>query len=214
MRGTYSCRDSLYAWCRAALWRAGCVLLLALSAALTACGRATPVAAVAPTPTVQIRHRDALRLMWDSGDLGAGYSLAEEYRLEAGKGWGEDTTRLSGYRKAFEGGTGVFSRIVCQIECYISIRDAQGAYRSYREKLTTDLKANAAYGSVSDSEEGLLGDWNRMYVARARDTMTVHLVFLRENVFVELVFTGPNVPEVPDRAARQARLLDERIFQR
>jgi hypothetical protein len=151
--------------------------------------------------------------MLDAKDLGSGYEAVEAHRLEPGRGWGDDTTRLSGYRMAFAGDRGVFSRITCQVECYLSVKDAQDAYRAYRERLAADLKGNASYESVSDSEERLLGDWNRMYTIRGQDLLTVHYVFLRENVFVELALSGRDVPEFPDQAARQARLLDERIFQ-
>jgi hypothetical protein len=194
-------------------WLVGCGLCV-LGACLSACAGPTAVLNLAPTPTLQIRHRDALPLMLDSADLGAGYKAVEVHRLERGKGWGDDTTRLSGYRMVFEGGVGVFSRIVCQVECYLSVEDAQSAYRAYREDLAGDLRASAAYESVSDSEERLLGDWNRLYTARSRDSVTLDYIFLRENVLVDLSLAGPDAPDFPVQADRQARLLDERIFQR
>jgi len=160
-----------------------------------------------------IRHRDANTLMPSVGDLGQGYQATEKHRLERGKGWGEDTTRLSGYRNVFVGSQSVFSRVECQIECYLSVTDTQAAFRVLREQLGADLRGNAANDSVTDGEERMLGDWNRVFTVRSGDDLTLHYVFLRENVLVVLALTGPDAPDFPDQAARVARLLDERIFQ-
>jgi len=147
-------------------------------------------------------------------DLGPGYHLVETGRLERGRGWGEDTTRLSGYRTVFEGGGDVFSRLVCQVECYLSVADGQEAYLAYLAALPAQLDGDPVYGSVADHEERALGDWNRVFVARAEGVEIVHVLFLRENVFVDLAFTGTGAPQTIDLAARQARLVDERIFAR
>jgi hypothetical protein len=151
--------------------------------------------------------------MPSADDLGQGYQAAAKYGLERGMGWGEDTTRLSGYRNVFAGSQSVFSRIECQIECYLSVTDTQAAFRALREQLDADLKGNAANDSVTDGEERMLGDWNRVFTVRSGDDLALHYIFLRENVLVELAMTGPDAPDLPDQAARLARLLDERIFQ-
>lgn len=191
-----------------------CVTAVLVGVSLVACGRPAPTRVRVPTPTVVIRHRDALSLMPVSEDLGPSYRAVEERRLERGKGWGDDTTRLSGYRTVFEGPGEAFSRIVSQVECYLSVEDAQAAYRAYRESLSSDLRGNASNESVTEGEERLLGDWNRMFSVRSPNGLTVHYVFIRENVFVELALTGQDVPDLPDQAARQARLLDERVYKR
>ena len=189
------------------------LLFVCAVAGLSSCGpEATRVAHV-PTPTLAIRHRDANTLMPLANDLGQGYQAVEKHRLEHGRGWGEDTTRLSGYRNVFAGSQSVFSRIECQIECYLSVTDTQAAFRALREQLNGELRGNAANESVTDGEERLLGDWNRVFTVRSGDDLTLHYVFLRENVLVEVALTGPDAPDLPDQAARLARLLDERIFQ-
>ena len=194
-------------------WLVWWVGVLACAGSLVACSKTTPTPVRFPTPTVTIRHRDALPLMITSEDLGGGYEAIEAQRLERGNGWGDDTTRLSGYRTVFRG-KGVFSGVVCQVECYLSVKDAQDAYRAYREQLAGELEGNAAYESVRDSEVRLLGDWSRKYTAQAQDVVVMHHIFLRENVFVNLTLSGSDAPEFSDQADRLARSLDERIFQR
>ena len=193
-------------------WRIALLFVCAVIG-LSSCGpEATRVARI-PTPTLAIRHRDADTLMPSAGDLGQGYRAAEKHRLERGKGWGEDTTRLSGYRDVFAGSQSVFSRIECQIECYLSVTDTQAAFRALREQLDADLRGRVANDSVTDGEERLLGDWNRVFTVRSGDDLTLHYIYLRENVLVVLVMTGLGAPDLPDQAARLARLLDERIYQ-
>jgi hypothetical protein len=194
-------------------WLTWCVGVLACVGSLAACSKTTPTPVRVPTPTVTIRHRDALPLVLTSGDLGGAYEVMETQRLEPGIGWGDDTTRLSGYRTVFRG-KGVFSSVACQVECYLSVKDAQDAYRAYREQLAGDLEASASYESVRDSEVRLLGDWSRRYTAQTQDVVVVHQIFLRENVFVDLTLFGSDAPEFSDQADRLARSLDERIFQR
>jgi len=194
------------------VWRIALVFVCAATG-LSACGPEATRVAYIPTPTLAIRHRDANALMPSADDLGRGYQTAEKHRLERGKGWGEDTTRLSGYRNVFAGSQSVFSRIECQIECYLSVTDTQAAFRALREQLNADLKGNVANDSVTDGEERMLGDWNRVFTVRSGDDLALHYIFLRENVLVDLAMTGTDAPDLPDQAARLARLLDERIFQ-
>ena len=190
-----------------------CIWVLMQLGLLTSCNQDAPLPIHFPTPTIiSIRHRDAFPLIMTADDLGGGYRTVEMHRLEQGKGWGDDTTRLSGYRATFESGRGVFTHISSQVECYLSVVDAQIAYRAYRETLTAQIKGNATYQSVKDTEESLLGDWNRRLAVTLQREMIIHCIFLRENVFVELALTGPESPELLDQAVRQARLLDERIY--
>jgi hypothetical protein len=94
------------------------------------------------------------------------------------------------------------------------VSDAQTAYRAYRQQLESDLEADAGYDSVTDTEERLLGDWNRKFTLTGPSGATqIRYLVLRENVLVELAFFGPESPEFADQAARKARLVDERIFQ-
>jgi hypothetical protein len=44
--------------------------------------------------------------------------------------------------------------------------------------------------------------------------MRIEYVFLRNNAFVYLSFSGPQGTTFADKAAEQARLLDSRIFRR
>jgi hypothetical protein len=153
--------------------------------------------------------------MLQAQDLGATYQNTETQRLDRGRGWGDDTTRLSGYRMTYESADGVFSRVECQVECYLSVSDAQTAYRAHRQQLAASLDASAKYDSVRDSEERLLGDWNRKFImTESSGAIEIRYLVLRENVLAELTFAGPDSPEIADQAARKARLLDERIFQR
>jgi hypothetical protein len=195
-----------------------CTLLFAFAVAGTVagCRRATATPVRLPTPTIEVRHTDALPLMTSTTQTLAedGYQPVQEHRLERGLGWGEDTTRLSGYRTVFEGGGGAFSQVLCQIECYLSVEDAQNAYRAYRETLTTKLKGNPSYGPMIESEEEQLGDWNHKYAVAVETAAIIHYIFLRENVLVEFALTGPESPTFPDQAARQARVLDTLIYSR
>ena len=192
-----------------------CIWALTQLGLLTACSQKTPTPVRISTPTtMSIRHRDAFPLIMTADDLGGGYRTVEMHRMEPGKGWGDDTTRLSGYQAVFESGRGVFTRISSQVECYLSVVDAQIAYRAYHETLAARIRGNATYESIKDAEESLLGDWNRRLAVTFQGQMIIHYIFLRENVFVELALTGPESPEFRDRAARQARLLDERIYSR
>jgi hypothetical protein len=193
-----------------------CALLTVCLGIVVACGRPRPTPIRLPTPTIEVRHIDALPLMASTAQAlaGDGYQALEEHRLERGLGWGEDTTRLSGYRTVFGGGGGAFSQVVCQIECYLSVEESQQAYRAYRETLTSRLQGNPSYGPMIESEEEQLGDWNHKYAVSAEGSAIVHYIFLRENVLVEFAFTGPESPTFPDQAARQARVLDKQIYSR
>jgi hypothetical protein len=188
------------------------MLLVALVGLLAGCGRAAEGRAETPTALPEIRYRDALPLMLETQDLGSGYEIAETQRLPKGKGWGEDTTRLSGYRFVFHGQGEPFATVTCQVECYLTVREAQEAYRAFRQGIAAELKENSAYETAYDTEERLLGEWNHVYTAQSKSTMLVEYVFLRNNAFVFLSFEGPQTTEFADAAAQQARSLDERIF--
>lgn len=188
------------------------VLLTVLVGSLTGCGRATEARTETPTALPEIRYRDALPLMLNTKELGVGYQLAETHRLPRGKGWGEDTTRLSGYRSVFRGLGKPFDTVTCQVECYLTLKEAQDAYRAFRQGIAAELKSDSAFETVHDTEERLLGEWNHAYTAQSKDTMLIEYVFLRNNAFVFLSFAGPITPEFGDKAAEQARSLDERIF--
>jgi hypothetical protein len=103
---------------------------------------------------------------------------------------------------------------VSQVECYLSVEDAQNAYRAYREELTAELKGKPSYGPMIETEEEQLGDWNHKFAVSVESSAIVHYIFLRENVLVEFAFTGPESPTFPDQAARQARVLDKQIYNR
>jgi hypothetical protein len=182
---------------------------------LSACATATPSALPAPTLTVEIRYRDALGLLLTAEDMGPAYRKIDVRRLDRGEGWGEDTTRLSGYRIILESDEGLFSRVECQAECYLTVSDAQLAYRAYRQQLTDSLESSGRYSVVNESEERLLGDWNRKFtMTGAGASSEIRYLVLRENVLAELVFAGSETPEFSDQAARKARLFDERVFER
>jgi hypothetical protein len=187
-------------------------LLFVLLWVSAGCAAATRDPREAPTALPEIRYRDALPLMLQAHDLGSGYGIAETHRLARGKGWGGDTTRLSGYRTVLRGEGDVFSEVTCQVECYLTVKDAQDAYRAYRQEIAADLEDNTAFDSVTDTEERVLGEWNHVYTAESREAILVEYVFLRNNAFVFLSFAGPRAPDFADRAAQQARLLDDRIF--
>jgi hypothetical protein len=150
--------------------------------------------------------------MLEAQDLGEGYEIAVTHRLARGKGWGQDTTRLSGYRFVFRGDGGLFSEVACQVECYLTLKEAQDAYRAFRQELAAELRDSTAYDTVNDAEERLLGEWNHMYTAQSSDAMLVEYVFLRNNAFAFMSFVGPQAPGFADEAAQKARSLDERIF--
>jgi hypothetical protein len=179
---------------------------------LMGCAGATGGPRETPTALPEIRYRDALPFMLEAQDLGADYELAETQRLPQGKGWGEDTTRLSGYRFTFRGGGGTFSEVTCQVECYLTLKEAQEAYRAFRQGIAAEIRDNSTFEAVHDAEERLLGEWNHVYTAQSRDAMRVDYVFLRNNAFVFLSFAGPPAPGFADEAAQQARSLDEQIF--
>lgn len=190
------------------------VLVFVLMWGVAGCAAATSSPREVPTALPEIRHRDALPLMLQAQDLGEGYEVAETHRLAAGKGWGEDTTRLSGYQTVFRGEGDVFSEVTCQVECYLTVADAQDAYRAYRQEIAAALRDEESFDSVTDAEERVLGEWNHVYVAQSHDAMRIEYVFLRNNAFVYLSFSGPQGTTFADKAAEQARLLDSRIFRR
>jgi hypothetical protein len=114
----------------------------------------------------------------------------------------------------FDGGSGIFARVEYQIECYLTVDDAQDAYRAHRQTIAPKVQGNASSGPVIEGVEEGLGDWSHKFAFSTEDGSVVHYIFLRENVLVELVFAGPTDPTFPDRAASQARVLDERIYSR
>jgi len=191
------------------LWGLSLALVLA-ALSLAACGKVAPTRVVLPPPVVAIRHRDALALMPSAADLDELYEVSETYRMESARGWDDQSTRLSGYRAVYEGDQAGISQIECQVECYLSVPDAQSAYRAYKEQISERL--DAAYDSVGESGEEALGDWSWAFRIQAEDEQVVHYLFLRENVLVEMVFTGPRSPDMPDQAARHARSVDQRIY--
>jgi hypothetical protein len=188
------------------------VLVAVVVGLLTGCEDTTSAAAATPTALPEIRYRDALPLMLETDDLGEGYEIAEAVRLPEGKGWGEDSTRLSGYRFTFQGSGDPFDMVTCQVECYLTIKEAQEAYRAFRQDIAAQIEANSSYQSIYDAEERLLGEWNHVYTAQSKDAMLVEYVFLRNNAFVFVSFKGPQTPEFADEAAQVARALDQRIF--
>ncbi len=191
-----------------------CMLVLGALAALCACAARQSPPVLFPTPTPPIRYRDALPLMLTLQDLGSGYEVVEMYRLERGKGWDKETTRLSGYRALYRGQGGGFTSVLCQVECYLSFRDAQVAYRAYKGQLAAELKNSQGYDSVSDEEVSVLGEWGWRFNLRAQDKETYHYIFVRENVLVEMAMTGERSPDLADRTIRLAQIVDRRISAR
>ena len=179
---------------------------------LSACGEAPTAGDSLAMPTVAIRHRDALPLVFSLTDFGESYSIEEMYRMDKGRGWDERSTRLSGYRSIYTSDQAVLSQIQCQVECYLSVQDAQHAYRVYKEQLSQQLKGEVRYESVGESQEEALGDWSWVFKMEAREEQTLHYLFLRENVLVAVAFTGRRSPNLPDQAVRYARSLDQRIY--
>ena len=192
------------------LWGLSLTLVLA-AVSLAACGEATPTRVSLPMPTVAIGHRDAFALMPSVGDLGGQLELKEMYRMDSGRGWGDQATRLSGYRAIYQDSQDEISQIECQVECYLSVPDAQSAYRAYKEQLS--LQLDAAYDLVGESEEDALGDWNWVFKVQSNDQQVVHYLFLRDNVLVEMAFAGQSSPTLPGQAVRYARSVDQTIYE-
>jgi len=192
---------------------AGLVLVVCLGA-LVSCQQAsvTPVRRLAPT--VEIRHRDGYPLMLTLGDLGAGYSVSETTRLTRGKGWTTEATRLSGYRAVYRGTRTVFSDVECQVECYLSVRDGQSAYRALKDQLSTEVHSQGVYTSVNESETSLLGEWGWLFHMRAQDQETFLYLFVRENVLVKASVSGAHSAELADQAIRLAQVVDQRVMAR
>ena len=192
------------------LWALSLTFLVA-AFGLGACGEATPTRVALPMPTVAIRHRDASALMLSLADLGDLYEIEGMYRMDRGRGWDDQSTRLSGYRAVYQSSQAGLSQIQCQVECYLSVRDAQSAYRAYKEQLSRQL--DTQYESVGEGEEEALGDWNWVFRFQANDQQVVHYLFLRENVLVEMAFAGQRSPTLPGQAVRYARAVDQRIYE-
>ncbi len=193
----------------------GFFLLIALTS-LAACQQATPRPIGPATPTPPIRHRDALPLLLTAEDLGSSYKVVDQQRLDKGKGWGDDSTRLSGYRHEYQG-SGTFNPVVVQVECYLSVKDAQGAYRAYKAQLLEQLRAGGKYTSINEAETRGLGEWGAaltMQDTADANIQTIHYLFLRENVLVELALTAPKSAALGDQALKQAQVVDQRISAR
>ena len=193
---------------------AGALVLVVCLCGLASCQQAvvTPVRRLAPT--VEIRHRDAYPLMLTLDDLGAGYSESEMTRLTRGKGWTDEATRLSGYRAVYRGTRTVFSDVECQVECYLSVRDGQSAYRALKEQLSTQVHSQGAYTSVNESEISLLGEWAWLFHLRAQEQETFLYLFVRENVLVKASASGVHSAELADQAIRLVQVVDQRAMAR
>lgn len=191
----------------------GLVLVVCLDA-LASCQQAsvTPVRRLAPT--VEIRHRDAYALMLTRDDLGTGYGVSEMVRLKRGKGWADEATRLSGYRAVYRGTRTVFSDVECQVECYLSIRDGQSAYRALKEQVAAQVRSQGGYTAVNESETSLLGEWGWLFHMRAQDQETFLYLFVRENVLVKVSVSGAHSAELADLAVRLAQVVDQRAMAR
>ena len=181
---------------------------------VTACRKEPATPARRPAPTAEIRHRDAYPLMLTLSDLGAGYQASGVTRLERGKGWAEEATRLSGYRAAYQGTGTTFSSIECQVECYLSIRDGQSAYRALKAQLATQIQNEGKYTTVNESETSVLGEWGWLFHMRNLDQDTFLYVFVRENVLVQASLTGVHTAELADQAVRLAQVVDQRVMVR
>jgi hypothetical protein len=151
--------------------------------------------------------------MLSVSDLGAGYVVTEDHRLDKGRGWADSATRLSGYRVAYEGAGEPFTQVVCQVECYLSSKDAQVAYRVYKDELAAKIAEDGRYTSV-DAGEANLGEWGWLFDMQHDNSQTVHYIFLRENVLVETIFAGAHTAEFLAEAIRQAQVVDRRILER
>jgi|GEM_PF-3726007 len=193
------------------------MFFLVLLFSLGGCQKPTPTPMGPPTPTPPIRHRDALRLILDEQALGSGYTLVNQERLEKGKGWNEASTRLSGYRHEFQGRGTTFDALTVQVECYLSTRDAQMAYRAYKTQLIEQLRNSGRYASLNEAEARGLGEWGTvltMQDAANANIQTIYYLFLRENVLVELSLRAPKSPALADQALKQAQVVDQRIAAR
>ena len=193
------------------------VLLVGITIALGACAsQEGPPPTRLPTPTPPIRHRDAYPLLLTIDDLGGSHTLIEMHRLERGKGWSKEITRLSGYRHVYEGG-GRFSHVVSQVECYLSTKEAQTAYRLYKERLVSDLQGDERYAAVNESQADGLGEWGALFNMRGKNDANLEaaaFLFVRENVLVEVTLTGRHASDFVDQAVRQAKIVDQRILAR
>jgi hypothetical protein len=176
----------------------------------TACRQGLSTPLYQPTPTPGIRHRDALPLMPTLDDLGPGYAVLDDRRLEPGPGWSDRATRLSGYRTTYTGPGSPFVEVLYQVECYLSNSDAQAAYRTYKDELTTAISEDERYSSV-DASEASLGEWGWMYRMQGEKSDRVHYLFQRGNVLVEAVYAGVPSPDFLDEAIRLAQNIDRRI---
>ena len=147
-------------------------------------------------------------------DLGAGYEQDSIYRLEGGRGWTEEATRLSGYRAAYLGRDVAFTEVTCQVECYLSVQNAQAAYRAYIRRIGEQIKSSDQYDVINEREEQSLGEWGWAFEMRSQDTDTVHYIYVRENVLVESVLVGTHSPDFVQQAVRMAQVVDRRISSR
>lgn len=177
------------------------------------CARATPEATRRPaTETASIQHRDALSLLPSADDLAPGYEQESAYRLAQGKGWVEEATRLSGYRAVFAGPGDPFTQVMVQVECYLSAQDAQAAYRAYKGQLGDQIRNSAQYDAINEREEQALGEWGWAFEMRSQDSDTVHYVYLRQNVLVEVALVGPHSLEFVQESLRMAQIVDRRVL--
>lgn len=182
---------------------------------LSACSPQPP-AIRPPTPTPPIRHRDALPLLLSLDDLGVEYTLVEQHRLNKGAGWTPDITRLSGYRHVYQGNQARYARVVSQVECYLSAQEAQIAYRTYKGQLTEQIKNDSQYGPLNEGE-ARLGEWSTMLTISNKDNpdlITIHYVFVRENVVIEVGLTGWKGPDFNEQALKTAQIVDKRVAAR
>jgi hypothetical protein len=158
-----------------------------------------------------IRHRDALALLVRDEDLGEGYVRLESYRLPRGKGWDEGATRLSGYRAIYQGAS---TRVTSQVECYLAVADAQMAYRAYQSLIGEQIKNDDRYTAVNEYEQDLLGDWGWAFEARDDVQETYHYIYVRDNVLVESIVSGPKAADLRQETVRLAQVVDQRIADR
>lgn len=193
------------------------ILVSVILIAVGACQKPTPTPIGPPTPTPPIRHRDALKLILGEQEMGSGYTLVGQERLEKGKGWNEESTRLSGYRHEFRGRKTTFDAVTVQVECYLSAKDAQGAYRVYKAQLIEQLRNSGQYASINEAEARGLGEWGSVFTmqdAANANIQVIYYLFLRENVLVELSLRAPKSPALADQALKQAQVVDQRIAAR
>jgi len=192
-----------------------CGILICLALALTACQEEVIPTPTRPPPTAVIRHRDAAPFMLTLDDLGQGYQIVEQHRLEKGKGWNEEATRLSGYRHVYQGTETPFTTVICQVECYLSVNETFSAYRAYKEELVSRLQEQ--YASINESETHKVGDWAAVLSARNPDNeneRAFYYLFTRENILVEVTLIGPNMANFDGLSLQQAQVVDQRITAR